>query len=270
MRSCDRVRRSACGRPVASVDRGGCSSGFRPSPRARMRSSRSRRLSRRTTASTTSIPPLGLASACSSSGRRGDPEVRRAGGGAEARQVDAVRRAEQPVVAVGVLRRALLEHREDRAAVVVDDHDGEVGLGLAGPAHQAVAVVEERHVAEQGEAAVGRAGRGRRRPRSTRRRRCRTGRGWRSPCGGRRPGSAAPSGRGRGSGWRHRRRAARSGGSARATAPATSYGVRSGSAASSASRPRPTRRPPRASAANQSVVVGRRRPRRGRTCRSTG
>ena len=134
---------------------------------ARIRASSSRRLSRRTTTSTTSMPPLGLASACSSSGRRADPPVRGPGRGAEGGEVDAVGRAEEPLEAVGVRRVALLEHREDRAAVVVDDHDRQVGHGLAGPDDQAVGVVQERHVAHQRERprAV-RAGRARRRSRS--------------------------------------------------------------------------------------------------------
>ena len=82
--------------------------------------------------STTSMPPLGLASACSSSAS--DPTFQCGVRVAAHRlaEVDAVRRAEQPVVAVGVRRRALLEHREDRAAVVVDDHDRQVGPGLVG------------------------------------------------------------------------------------------------------------------------------------------
>ena len=172
-----------------------------------MRSSRSRRSSRRTTASIDLDAAVGGGERLVELGQRRHPEVRRAGGGAEGGQVDAVRRAEEPVVAVGVLRRALLEHGEDRAAVVVDDHDRQVGPRLVGAEDEPVAVVEEGDVAEQRQAAVGRCGRGRRRSRWRRRRRCRTGRGWRPPCGGRRRGSAAPSGRGRGSGWRRRRRA---------------------------------------------------------------
>ena len=110
------------------------------------------------------------------------------------------------------------------------------GRGSRGPEHQPGGVVQERHVAHQRErAAAVRAGRARRRSRSRRCRRCRRGRGWRSPCGGRRRRTARPSGRGRGSGWRRRRASRPPGGRARLTAPATSYGVRPGSAASSAS-----------------------------------
>ena len=105
------------------------------------------------TASTTSMPPLGLASACSSSARLGDPPVRRTGGRAEAGQVDAVRRAEELLVRVGVLRRPLLEGREDRAAVVVGHHDRQVGPRLVGAEHQRGGVVQEGHVADVGDRA---------------------------------------------------------------------------------------------------------------------
>ena len=83
-----------------------------------------------------------------------DPPVRRAGRRAERREVDAVRGAEEPLERVRVLGRALLEHREDRAAVVVDDHDRQVRPRLVGAEHQPVAVVQERHVAHQREVAV--------------------------------------------------------------------------------------------------------------------
>ena len=114
-----------------------------------------------------------------------DPPVRRAGRRAERREVDAVRGAEEPLERVRVLGCALLEHREDRAAVVVDDHDRQVRARLVGPEHQPVAVVQERHVAHQREVARCRAaGRAPHRSPSTPCRRCRTGRGWRSPCAG--------------------------------------------------------------------------------------
>ena len=189
--------------------------------------SRSRRLSRRTTTSTTSMPPLGLASACSSSASE---STRQCGV-----RVAAQRLARSTPCGVpksgskrsAYCRVALLEHREDRAAVVVDDHDRQVGPRLVGAEDQAVGVVQERHVAHQREAAGAvRRGRGRRRSRSRPCRRCRTGRGWRSPCGGRRRRTRAPSGRGRGSGWRRRRPAARRAAAPRLTAPATSCGVR--------------------------------------------
>ena len=116
-----------------------------------------------------------------------DLEVRRAGRRAEAGDVDAVRGAEEQVVAVGELRRALLEHGEDRAAVVVDDDDRQVGTCLARAEDQPGHVVQERHVAHQRERARAcRGGPARHRWRSRRCRRCRPGRGWRSPCGGRR------------------------------------------------------------------------------------
>src|SRR3569623_2806435 len=55
-----------------------------------------------------------------------------AGGGAEAADVDTVGCAEAPLVAVGVLLGTLLQGREDRATVVVDHDDGEVGSRLVG------------------------------------------------------------------------------------------------------------------------------------------
>src|SRR3954447_12416817 len=82
-------------------------------------------------------------------------EVRRARGGTQAAEVGAVRGAEEAFVAVGVLLRPLLEGREDRATVVVGHHDRQVGAGLVGAEDEAVAVVQEGHVADQGEAAVG-------------------------------------------------------------------------------------------------------------------
>ncbi|UUZ60750.1 hypothetical protein [Nocardioides sp. B-3] len=108
-------------------------------------------MSRRTTTSTTSMPPLGDASACSSAPERVDAEVRCLRGGAQAPDVDAVRRAEERVVAVGELRRTLLEHGEDRAAVVVGHDDGEVWPRLARAEDEPGHVVQERHVAHQRE-----------------------------------------------------------------------------------------------------------------------
>ena len=67
-----------------------------------------------------------------------DPPVGGAGSRAERGQVDAVGGAEERLVAVGVRRGALLEGGEDRAAVVVDDDDREVGPLLARAEHQAV------------------------------------------------------------------------------------------------------------------------------------
>ena len=116
-----------------------------------MRASRSRRLSRRTTASTTSIPPLGLASACSSSASESTRQwgVRVAAHRAARSTPWGVPKSRS--IAVGVGRVALLEHREDRAAVVVDDDDRQVGARLVGAEHERVRVVQERHVADQRE-----------------------------------------------------------------------------------------------------------------------
>ena len=130
--------------------------------------------------------------------------------GAEARDVDAVRGAEERVVAVGELRSSLLEHGEDRAAVVVDHRrrSGRVAASRGPSTAPSCRAGTSRRPSARAPwcCAVGRA---RRRSRWRRCRRCRRGRGSRSPCGGRRPGSAPPSGRGRGSGWTRRRRGGR-------------------------------------------------------------
>ena len=178
-----------------------------------------------------------------------------------------MRRAEQPLVARRRARGALLERGEDRAAVVVDDHDRQVRARLVGPEHQAGGVVQERHVAHQGERrGCCAAGRARRRSRSRRCRRCRPGPGWRAPSGARRRRSAAPSGRGRGPGSRRRRRAGRRAGRARLTAPATWYGVRPACVGQHAS----SRAGPSASAACHRRARPGRRARRRRRRRTTG
>ena len=193
---------------------------------ARIRASRSRRLSRRTATSTTSMPPFGLASACSSSA---SDSTRQCGVRVAAQRLARSTPWGVPnsrLVPVGVRRVALLEHREDRAAVVVDDHDRQVRPGLVGPEDQAVGVVQERHVAHQRERSAACAGgRGRRRSPTRRCRRCRTGRGWRSPCGGRRPRTSATIRSRSRIGLEAPTNSSPSGGSARLTAPATPYGV---------------------------------------------
>ena len=120
---------------------------------ALIRASRARRLSRRTTASTTSMPPLGEASACSSSGRL---VTRRCGVRVAAHRLARSTSCGVPkrvLERLGVLVGPLLQHAEDRAAVVVDDHDREVGPLLAGAEDQAGRVVQEGHVAHQGQRA---------------------------------------------------------------------------------------------------------------------
>ena len=72
---------------------------------------------------------------------------------AEGLEVDAVGGAEDPFERRGVGVGALLQGGEDRAAVVVDDDQGQVGTGLVRADDQAVGVVEEGHVAEQGQGA---------------------------------------------------------------------------------------------------------------------
>ena len=79
-----------------------------------------------------------------------DPPVRRPAGGAQAGQVDVVRRPEELLEPVGVGGRPLLQGREDRAAVVVGHHDGQVRPRLVGAEEERRGVVQERHVADVG------------------------------------------------------------------------------------------------------------------------
>src|SRR5690606_1099554 len=91
-------------------------------------------------------PPVGGGERLRELGEGVDLPVRGPGGGAQRGEVDAVRGAEDAVEAVGEGRVALLEHGEDGAAVVVDDHDGEVGARLVGAEHEPARVVEEGDV----------------------------------------------------------------------------------------------------------------------------
>ncbi len=95
------------------------------------------------------MPPLGEASACSSSGRLSTRQCGVRVAAHSAARSTAVRGGEEPLEAVDVRGGALLEHREDRPAVVVDDHDRQVRLRLVGAEDQAVGVVQEGHVAHQ-------------------------------------------------------------------------------------------------------------------------
>ena len=106
-RSRRRCRRRCSWRPILRCARGATplDRGCRVTAGARIRSSSSRRLSRRTRTSTTSIPPLGLASACSSSGSDSTRQWGVRVAAHRAGEVDAVGRAEERVVPVGVRRR---------------------------------------------------------------------------------------------------------------------------------------------------------------------
>ena len=135
-----------------------------------------------------------------------------------------------------MLGRPLLERGEDRAAVVVDDHDGQVGPRLARPDHQPVAVVQEGDVAEQRQRpgavrpAEGRADGGRHRCR-----RCRRARGWPPPCGGPPRGYGATIRSRSRTGLEAPTKSRPPGGTAALTAPATCCGVSRPRAASSPS-----------------------------------
>ena len=78
-----------------------------------------------------------------------DALVRRAGRGAERGQVDVVRCAEDALERPGELGRALLQHREYAAAVVIDHDDREVGARLVGPDHESGRVVQEGQVPDE-------------------------------------------------------------------------------------------------------------------------
>ena len=187
------------------------------------------------------MPPLGEASACSSSPRLSTRQcgVRVAAQSAARSTSCGVPKSRSK--AWRVLGRALLEHREDRAAVVVDDHDRQVGPRLVGTEDQPVAVVQERHVAHQREVA------GAVRPAERGADRGRDGAvdAGQAAVGDHLAAAAdvvrpSPSGRGRGSGSRRRPTSRPPAGTARLTAPATAYGVRPASPASSASSCRDT------------------------------
>ena len=132
---------------------------------------------------------------------------------------------------------ALLERGEDRAAVVVDHHDGQVGALLVRPEHAArccrAGTSRRRAARSPGCCAAGRA---RHRRRWTPSRRCRRGPGCRPPSAGRPRRTARPSGRGRAPGWTPRRRAARPVGPRRSPPPRRGAGSARRAAASSASR----------------------------------
>ena len=100
------------------------------------------------------MPPFGLPSAWSSSAAESTRQCGVLRGLAERGEVDVVRGAEEPLVGVRVVLGALLEGGEDRAAVVVGDHDREVRARLVRPDHQPGGVVQERHVAHQREVAT--------------------------------------------------------------------------------------------------------------------
>ena len=103
----------------------------------------------RSVRTSTTRTPDGAPSAFASSSGVPSQDVRRAGRGAQRREVDAVRRAEDPLEDRRVLRRALLELGEQPAAVVVHHDDREVGPRLVRADHQAGAVVQEGQVAHQ-------------------------------------------------------------------------------------------------------------------------
>ena len=222
-----------------------------------MATSSARRLSRRTTASTTSMPPLGLASACASSARSVTRQcgVRVAAHSAPRSTPCGVPKSFSKVAAYS--GAALLQGREDRAAVVVGHHDRQVGARLVGPDHQGGQVVQEGHVADVGDrpGAV-RAGRARRRSRSTGCRRCparprlastirRSPTGWapairsRSRIGLLAPTTSSPPG-----------------GLAASTTRATSYGVRPGCSATKASMRADSVRSAARHSSSQAVSVG--------------
>ena len=66
-----------------------------------------------------------------------DPPVCRVAGCRQRLQVGMDRGREHPLEGIRVVRPALLKEGEDRAPVVVDDHQGEVGPGFVRPDEQA-------------------------------------------------------------------------------------------------------------------------------------
>ena len=161
--------------------------------------------------------------------------------------------AEDALEVGGTLGCPVLERGEDAATVVVDDDQGEVGRRLVGADEQAVGVVQEGEVAEQGVGRAGGAASGRCRPPWRPRRRCRRGRGWRAP---RRRSARPRRGRRHAPGCSSRGRARRPPGSPSTTALATPrpLGHGNGCAATASARRRAGAAPALAPAV---VVIGR-------------